>query len=143
MPESTQPTKKALQEELKRVQAALKKVDTTPRYPSVRRKCKYCKLEFNTPATYNGQQMKFCKPAHRKAFDKEGEKPIDVILRKQEKRMREIVREEIRAANTIQVCRELIENLEMRVIELSRERPVGIVPPIRISNRPAEDHIAK
>jgi hypothetical protein len=70
----------------------------TPRYPSVRRKCRYCGTQFNTPATYNGQQMKFCKPAHRKAFDKEGEKPIDVILKRQEKRMREIAREEIQAA---------------------------------------------
>lgn len=91
-----------------------------PRYPSVRRKCRYCGCNFNTPATYNGQQMKFCNAAHRKAFDKEGEKPIDVILRKQEKRMREIAREEIRAANTIEVCRELIGNLELRVIELSK-----------------------
>jgi lysyl-tRNA synthetase class II len=42
--------------------------------------------------------MKFCKAAHRKAFDKEGEKPIDVILRKQERRMRQIAREEVTAA---------------------------------------------
>ncbi len=67
------------------------------RFPSKRVKCRYCKCEFNTPATYNGSQQKFCKAAHRKAFDKEGEKPIDVILRKQERRMREIAREEIAA----------------------------------------------
>jgi hypothetical protein len=94
MPDSPLPTKKALQEELRRVQNALKKVNAVPRYPSVRRKCKYCGTNFNTPATYNGSQMKFCKPAHRKAFDKEGEKPIDVILRKQERRMRQLAREE-------------------------------------------------
>ena len=63
------------------------------RYPSKRVKCPYCKCAFNTPPTYNGSTQKFCKPAHRKAFDKEGEKPIDVILRKQERRMREIARE--------------------------------------------------
>ena len=68
------------------------------RYPSKRVKCPYCKCAFNTPPTYNGSTQKFCKPAHRKAFDKEGEKPIDVILRKQERRMREIAREEIAAS---------------------------------------------
>ena len=98
MSESQEPTKKALREELKRVQAALKAAEQPAKYPSVRRTCKYCKCNFNTPPTYNGSQMQFCKPAHRKSFDKEGEKPIDVILRKQERRMRAIAREEVTAA---------------------------------------------
>lgn len=76
----------------------LGKQPETPRFPSVRRKCKYCGCQFNTKATYNGSQMKFCSARHRKAFDKEGEKPIDVILRRQEQRMRKIAREEISAA---------------------------------------------
>jgi len=96
MPETLPPTKKALRQELKRVQAALKSVD--PKFPSVRRTCKYCGCNFNTAATYNGSKQKFCKPAHRKAYDREGEKPIDIILRKQEKRMRQIAREEIEIA---------------------------------------------
>ena len=75
----------------------LGKQPETPRFPSVRRKCKYCGCQFNTKATYNGSQMKFCSARHRKAFDKEGEKPIDVILRRQEQRMRRIAREEIAA----------------------------------------------
>ena len=86
--------KKALKEAVRLAQLALSAAETAERFPSQRRKCKYCGTQFNTPATYNGQQMRFCTAAHRKAFDKEGEKPIDVILRKQENRMRKIAREE-------------------------------------------------
>jgi hypothetical protein len=69
-----------------------------PKYPALRKKCKYCKLEFTTPATANGQKMEFCKSSHRWAFAREGKKPIDWILKKYEKRMREIAREEVRTA---------------------------------------------
>ena len=89
--------KKALKEAVRLAQLALSAAETAERFPSQRRKCKYCGTQFNTPATYNGQQMRFCTAAHRKAFDKEGEKPIDVILRKQENRMRKIARDEASA----------------------------------------------
>lgn len=71
-----------------------RKPDTAPKFPALRKKCKYCKLEFTTPATANGQKMEFCKPTHRWAYAREGSKPIDAIMRKYEKRMREIAREE-------------------------------------------------
>lgn len=71
---------------------------TQPKFPALRKKCKYCRCEFTTPATANGQKMDFCKPAHRWAFAREGKKPIDFILKKQDKRMREIAREEVAAA---------------------------------------------
>jgi hypothetical protein len=80
------------------------KQPATPRFPSKRVKCRYCKCAFNTPPTYNGSRMKFCCEKHQKAFDKEGEKPIDVILRKQERRMREIAREEIAARESHLAC---------------------------------------
>ena len=68
-----------------------------PKFPPVRKKCKYCHVMFMTPPTYNGQQQEFCIPAHRKAFHKEGRKPILAILKRQEKHMRKIAREEARA----------------------------------------------
>lgn len=66
-----------------------------PKFPSVKKRCKYCHVTFDTPPTYNGQQQEFCIEAHRKAFHKEGRKPIAAILKRQEKHMREIVREEL------------------------------------------------
>jgi hypothetical protein len=69
-----------------------------PKFPPVTKKCKYCHVTFKTPPTYNGQQQEFCIPAHRKAFHKEGRKPIFAILKRQEKHMRQIAREEIAAA---------------------------------------------
>jgi hypothetical protein len=71
-----------------------------PKFPPVTKKCKYCHVTFKTPPTYNGQQQEFCIPAHRKAFHKEGRKPILAILKRQEKHMRKIAREE--ASNEIQ-----------------------------------------
>jgi hypothetical protein len=68
-----------------------------PKFPSIKKKCRYCHCMFSTPPTYNGQNQEFCIEAHRKAFHKEGQKPIAAILKRQEKRMREIVREEISA----------------------------------------------
>jgi hypothetical protein len=68
-----------------------------PVYQSLRKKCKYCRLEFATPATATGQRMEFCRPSHRWAYAREGKKPIDYIMKKYEKRMREIAREEISA----------------------------------------------
>lgn len=71
------------------------------KYPSESRKCKYCGLVFVTKSTYNGSQQKFCKPAHRKAYFDEGKQPMDIILarhdKKQEKRLRQIIREEFAA----------------------------------------------
>jgi len=64
-----------------------------PKFPSLTKRCKYCHVTFKTPATYNGQQQDFCIPAHRKAFHKEGRKPILAILKRQEKHMRQIARE--------------------------------------------------
>jgi hypothetical protein len=92
-PDTQKQSKRAIQQEIKRLQVELK-LAGKPKYPSERRKCKYCGCQFNTKPTYNGSKMKFCGTPHQKAFDKEGEKPIDVILRKQERRMREIAREE-------------------------------------------------
>ena len=67
-----------------------------PKFPSVERRCKYCKVKFKTKPTYNGSKMEFCTPGHRKAFHYEGETPLGHILSRQEKRMREIAQEEIR-----------------------------------------------
>jgi hypothetical protein len=38
--------------------------------------------------------MEFCRQSHRWAYAREGKKPIDYIMKKYEKRMREIAREE-------------------------------------------------
>lgn len=65
-----------------------------PRFPSQKRRCKYCHVTFDTPPTYNGQHQDFCIPAHRKAFHNEGRKPIAAILKRQEKHMRQIARQE-------------------------------------------------
>jgi len=73
---------------------------------------------FKTKPTYNGSKMKFCSERHRKAFDKEGEKPIDVILRKQERRMHGIAREEI--------ARDLFGQ-ENRMREIAREEFARLV----------------
>ena len=66
----------------------------TPKYKSESRRCKYCHLAFMTKPTYQGSKQKFCKTAHRKAFFDEGKQPIDVIMKRHEKRVRVIVREE-------------------------------------------------
>jgi len=68
-----------------------------PLFPSVQRRCKYCDLMFQTKPTWNGSNMKFCCSQHRTAFSREGKKPIHMILKKQEKRMRQVAREEIEA----------------------------------------------
>jgi hypothetical protein len=68
------------------------------KYTSESRKCKYCHLAFMTKPTYAGSKQKFCKPAHRKAFFDEGKQPIDVIMKRQEKRMRAIAKEEAEKA---------------------------------------------
>ena len=65
-----------------------------PKFPSIKKKCRYCHCMFSTPPTYNGQNQEFCIEAHRKAFHKEGQKPIAAILKRQEKHMRQIAREE-------------------------------------------------
>ena len=98
MQETPKPTKKALQQRIKEAQKALKAAEESELYPSLRKKCKYCHLVFTTAATRNGQKQEFCKPAHRWAFAREGKKPIDVILKRQEKRLRQIAREEIQSA---------------------------------------------
>jgi len=71
-----------------------KKPPKQPRFPSIQKRCKYCHLNFDTKPTYNGSQMEFCCKEHRWSFRKEGKKPIEFILRKQEKRMRQFAREE-------------------------------------------------
>ena len=96
-----------------------------PRYPALTKRCKYCHLTFKTKPTYNGQKQEFCIPAHRKAFHDEGRKPIGAILKRQEKHMRQIAREEIAAQNTAGVCQELIGNLESRILQLERESISG------------------
>lgn len=98
MQETPKPTKKALQQRIKEAQKALKAAEESELYPALRKKCKYCHLVFTTAATRNGQKQEFCKPTHRWAFAREGKKPIDVILKRQEKRMRQIAREEIETA---------------------------------------------
>ena len=98
MQETPKPTKKALQQRIKEAQKALKAAEESELYPALRKKCKYCHLVFTTAATRNGQKQEFCKPTHRWAFAREGKKPIDVILKRQEKRLRQIAREEIQSA---------------------------------------------
>jgi hypothetical protein len=74
---------------------------------------------FKTPATYNGSNQDFCIPAHRKAFHSEGRKPIAAILKRQEKHMRQVAREEFRA--DIQACRDLISQLELQLSQSRSE----------------------
>lgn len=69
------------------------KTEPKPKFPSIEKRCKYCKCAFQTKPTYNGSQTDFCTPQHRWAFGKEGKLPIGAILTKQEKRMRAIVAE--------------------------------------------------
>jgi hypothetical protein len=94
-----------------------------PKFPSLTKKCKYCHVMFKTPPTYNGQQQEFCIPAHRKAFHKEGRKPILAILKRQEKHMRQLAREEIRmtAAFTAVEESQAINVLTERLREIARE----------------------
>ena len=67
-----------------------------PEYPTFQRRCKYCNVMFQTKPTYQQTKMKFCCAGHRKAFQREGKTPMGKILARQEKRMREICREEIK-----------------------------------------------
>lgn len=62
------------------------------KYPPKKVQCRYCHVTFTTKPTYNGSQQGFCIPGHRKAFQREGRKPIATILKRQEKHMREIAR---------------------------------------------------
>ena len=71
-----------------------KKMAPEPKYASQKRKCRYCQVQFNTKPTYNGSKQEFCTPQHRWAYQKEGRKPIAAILKRQEKHMRQIAREE-------------------------------------------------
>ena len=67
-----------------------------PEYPTFQRRCKYCNVMFQTKPTYQQTKMMFCCAGHRKAFQREGKTPMGKILARQEKRMREICREEIK-----------------------------------------------
>src|ERR1035441_5292619 len=64
------------------------------------RKCRFCKLLFKPAGKDRGnaQKQEFCTAAHRKEFWKHGAVPVQKLLLRQEKRMREIAREEIEAA---------------------------------------------
>jgi hypothetical protein len=64
------------------------------------RKCRFCKLLFKPAGKDRGnaQKQEFCTAAHRKEFWKHGAVPVQKLLLRQEKRMREIAREEIEQA---------------------------------------------
>lgn len=63
------------------------------------RKCRLCKLTFKptdkNPANAAGQE--FCCPGHRKDFWKHGALPFDKLMAKIEKRVRQIVRDELKS----------------------------------------------
>lgn len=78
-----------------------------PEYPTFQRRCKYCNVMFQTKPTYQQTKMKFCCAGHRKAFQREGKTPMGKILSRQEKRMREIVREELNGVDWFQFVQAL------------------------------------
>src|ERR1039457_87763 len=63
------------------------------------RPCRFCKLEFKptTKNPKNADEQEFCCAAHRKEFWKHGKLPFQKLQLRMEKRMRQIVREELRA----------------------------------------------
>jgi hypothetical protein len=65
------------------------------------RKCRLCKLTFKPSGKNpkNAAEQDFCCPAHRKEFWKHGALPFQKLMHRLEKRMREIAREEIAAAD--------------------------------------------
>jgi hypothetical protein len=97
-----------------------KPVRKTLKDPYRQRPCRLCKAIFkpHTHVVACADSQEFCCPAHRKEYWKYGALPFDKLLVRIEKRCREIAREEIEAQNTVQVCRELIENLELQILEL-------------------------
>jgi hypothetical protein len=64
------------------------------------RPCRLCKLIFKPAGKNpkNADEQEFCCAAHRKEFWKHGALPFRKLLLRMEKRMREIAREEIKAA---------------------------------------------
>ena len=108
-----------------------------PKFPPLKKRCKYCHVTFSTPPTYNGQQQDFCVEAHRKAFHKEGRKPIAAILKRQEKHMRKIVREELNSVDWFQFVQALTkENHPMREFLLSSQRVLPIRTEPGLAARP-------
>lgn len=67
--------------------------------PYKTRPCRFCKLIFKPSCknTRNAAEQEFCCPAHRKEFWKHGAVPVQKLMLRQEKRLREIVREELRS----------------------------------------------
>src|ERR1039458_5578881 len=61
------------------------------------RPCRFCKLEFKptTKNPKNADEQEFCCAAHRKEFWKHGKLPFQKLQLRMEKRMRQIVREEL------------------------------------------------
>ena len=88
--------------------------------PYRKRTCKLCKLPFvpTTKIVRNADRQEFCCDNHRKEFWQRGSLPFAKLLHRIEKRTREIAREEIAAQNTIEVCRELIGNMEARMLKI-------------------------
>jgi hypothetical protein len=83
------------------------------------RKCRFCKLQFKPsgkdPA--NARRQEFCTPSHRKEFWKRGALPMDKLLFRLEKPLREmarqIAREEIEAAlQSVETGKRLWEALQ-------------------------------
>ena len=122
--EAPKPNKKALRAAVKAAQAALTAAEHSEKYPSQTKVCRYCKITFKTKATYNGQHQEFCVPAHRKAFNKEGQKPIGAILKRQEKHMRQIAREEIKQSGVLATMEELEKAIRIYKA-FSGEGPIG------------------
>jgi hypothetical protein len=65
------------------------------------RPCRFCKLEFKptTKNPKNADEQQFCCAAHRKEFWKHGKLPYKKLQLRMEKRMREIVHEELDAVH--------------------------------------------
>jgi hypothetical protein len=61
------------------------------------RKCEFCRLPFKPSGKdqANARRQRFCCAAHQKEFWKHGAVPIQKLMSRQEKRLREIVREEL------------------------------------------------
>ncbi len=62
----------------------------------VPRRCKYCKGLF-TPRRTQDTGAKFCTPAHRKSFWKNGALPFEKLMLRVEQQTRAIVRDEFAA----------------------------------------------
>ena len=111
-----------------------------PKDPYRFRPCRLCKAKFK-PTTHVvacADAQEFCCPNHRKEYWKYGGLPFDKLMARIEKRCRELAQQE--AADVVEVCRSLVEHLEVRILSLEKDlhgRRVVRIDPVRTEPHPA------